>query len=88
MAKFDIMAGPSVSSLDNRLYALYVTRQEDKHVKEFADLNQATLVEKLGIMRFPKEDKLRILHGQPGTCRFKNIELSDDVASALGFPVS
>jgi hypothetical protein len=45
MAKFDIMAGPSVSNLDNRLYALYVTRQEDKHVKEFADLNQATLID-------------------------------------------
>jgi len=71
MAKFDIMAGPSVSNLDNRLYALYVTRQEDNLVKEFADLNQATLIEKLGIMRFPDVDKLRILQANPGHADLK-----------------
>ena len=49
MAKFNIMAGPSVSNLDDRLYALYVTRQEDKVVKEFEDLNQITLIEKLDL---------------------------------------
>lgn len=86
MAKFEILAGPSNAGLDERRYVIYVTRQEDRVVREFKDLNRTSLFEKLGMMRFPEEDKLRILYGQRETCHFRNVELNDNIAAQLGFP--